>query len=285
MKKFNPYNEKTFKIRIVSAPAGSWYEKLVGSDIETCGYNQHDRANRWRVNYNGEEREIEHNDARYILRGNVAQWSTILVKPRGSRKHEEVAVLTGQSPITGALKVTFIDGGETVIEPSDIAQVLDEGKCYNDSAAYMIAKFYHKWSKKSYIVCPHCKASFEFYTFVDPVSLKCYACQREEKGESGSRLDEELFNNEWIQLTDEDIRKHNGEVLYRYFKTVFTPIPTDYPGYIGKDAPERLMQVGANVRYHIDLIGEDRVNELREMFKEAYKNLLIILKKRQAVKA
>lgn len=285
MKKFNEYKERVFKIRIVGAPAGAWYEELIGSDIETNGYNQYDKENEWRVNVNGEERLIAHNNARVILKGGFARWSTVLVSgKRWGDKKDQVATLCGEN-LWGNLQVNYISGGQGVCNPEDIAQVLDEGNSFDGSSAYAIAKFYDQWKSKQYLVCPSCKSSFEFYSFSDHKTLKCRACQNEEQKEKGIRLDEKIFKNDWIQLTDEIINKHNSEVLYKYFKETFTNntgnLDPDHKGYISDSAPEDLMERGAKIKDHYDLLGEERVQELRDIFKACYKNCLILLKKKE----
>lgn len=282
MKKFNEYKERVIKIRVVSAPAGEWYEDLIGSNVETIGYNQYDHENKWYVNCNGEEKLINHNDARVILSGGYARWSTILVKGRGAGDKDRVAVLTGES--FGGLQVHYVNGGSSVIRKEDIAQVLDEGKCYNDSSAYNIADFYDHWKEKDMLVCPYCKSNFEYFSFLDETTLKCRACEDEDNGKKGIRLDSKMFNDPEINLTDEDIRKHNSEVLYRHFEKSFKNntgnLDPNYRGYISGSAPETIMEAGAKIRYHYDLLGEDRVNELRILFKKCYKNALHVLKEK-----
>lgn len=286
MKKFNEFKERVFKIRVVNAPAGVWYESLVGSDVETNGYNQYDKVNEWRVNDNGEERLIAHNDARVILVGGFARWSTVLVSGKrwGSDKRDQVATLCGEN-LWGNLQVNYVTGGQGVCNPEDIIQVLDEGKCFDESGAYTIATFFDKWKNKEYLVCPNCKSTFEFYSFSDKKTLKCSACLKdnEEQGK-GIRLDRKLFNNPWISLTDEDINKHNSEVLFKHFKNMFkrngAGLDPDHRGFISDSAPEGMMETGSEIKYHYDLLGAEKVQELRDLFKVCYTNTLTVLKKR-----
>ena len=230
-------NEK-MTVRVLGASKGAWYEKNIGDNFLAWL----DRGtSEWVMG----ERRVPYSDAKPLLNGNIPQWSTIAVKfPDGK---EAIGVATSNVKFSDDIIVHYISGGSGALHPRFVTQVIDPGRCYGKSEAYQVAEFYHTWKSKRQVICSKCR-QFHFH------SLGCSCIGK------GSDVAH--------KLTTEQIDRHNSNVIYNEYKKRLTQYSRFPNGYVSDKSIDFLKEVGAEIKAYYDILGAEKVQALREVYKK-----------------
>lgn len=209
---------------------------------------------------NGNQEPTE--NYRKLLDGDVPMWSLVSVKHCVTGK-TRLAGITGTQAWSPGYTVSYM-GSDGCIHHDEIEAILDRD-FYLDSPIWQVASFYRTWKEKKQLVCTKCKKEFHYEGW------DCSRCER------GITLSDKMFAH--IELTDEMVKKHNAEVIFKNFKRWFEGNSGYHQirdgaekvtGWISSDFPESMMEKGAEIKKYYDLLNEDQIHQLRECFKICY---------------
>lgn len=237
------------------------------------GYVSYDRNN-WVIN----DEKKDYDQYRILLKNDVPMWALVMVKHcvTGERR---LAGITGEQQWGSGYTVSY-SGCQGCIHAEEIEAILDRD-FYLHSPIWNVAKFYQEWKAKDKMICPTCKTSFNYEGW------DCWDCKHSKYEKP---FDHDMF--EHIELTDEMVKKHNAEVIFKVYKKwmehnsgyEFYQQHGTYKGYLSSSFPEDMMERGAKLKDYYDILSADQIHELREIFKVTYSFCVNELKKRSEEK-